>query len=188
VCAGGEALSIKVAANIINSMKFDKVRVYDCHSDVGVALIDNCFNVDQDEIFHDVFMHYVGTNSVLVSPDAGANKKTQKLSNFYRLPFIRADKSRDVNTGEINGTVVYGDCAGKTAIICDDICDGGRTFIELSKALYKSGATKVVLVVTHGIFSKGLNPLYYSGIQKIYTTNSICKEQPSVELEIISVL
>ena len=33
-----------------------------------------------------------------------------------------------------------------------DICDGGRTFIELAKVLKDNGAKRVTLYVTHGIF------------------------------------
>jgi ribose-phosphate pyrophosphokinase len=39
----------------------------------------------------------------------------------------------------------------------DDICDGGRTFIELAKELRGMGAEKVHLYVTHGFFTKGLS-------------------------------
>ena len=58
-------------------------------------------------------------------------------------------------------------------IIVDDICDGGRTFIELAKAIHGSRPTaEVYLVVTHGIFSNGLYELSKE-ITKIYSTNSV---------------
>ncbi len=74
--------------------------------------------------------------------------------------FIRADKSRNMATGQITETVVYADdLTGKACVIVDDLCDGGRTFIELAKVLRAKGAAKIALVVTHGIFSKGKEPL-----------------------------
>jgi ribose-phosphate pyrophosphokinase len=57
-------------------------------------------------------------------------------------------------------------------VIIDDICDGGRTFVELAKAIKDGRPTaKIYLVVTHGIFSAGYDQLgeYF---EKIYTTNS----------------
>ncbi len=60
---------------------------------------------------------------------------------------------------------------GKYCVIVDDICDGGRTFIELAKTLKEGGAQRVVLYVTHGIFSKGIYPLE-KYIDEVYTTNS----------------
>ena len=61
---------------------------------------------------------------------------------------------------------------GKDAIIVDDICDGGKTFIELAKVLKQKNVGKIYLVITHGIFSQGFEGLasYVSGI---YTTNSV---------------
>lgn len=59
---------------------------------------------------------------------------------------------------------------GRTiALIVDDICDGGGTFVGLAKELRAAGATRVYLYVTHGIFSKRL-PL--EGIDHVYTTDS----------------
>ena len=39
VCNPGEALSVKVFAQFINSMNFDSVTTYDAHSDVGPPLL-----------------------------------------------------------------------------------------------------------------------------------------------------
>jgi len=61
--------------------------------------------------------------------------------------------------------------SGKTCIIVDDICDGGRTFITLSRKLKEQGAAKVLLYVTHGIFSQGVDVLK-GYIDQIFTTNS----------------
>ena len=42
VCAEGESLSIKVFADLINSQKYQNVEIYDPHSTVTPALLDNC--------------------------------------------------------------------------------------------------------------------------------------------------
>jgi phosphoribosylpyrophosphate synthetase len=75
-------------------------------------------------------------------------------------------------TGEIVGLDVYGEVEGKNIYILDDICDGGYTFTILAKQLYELGAEEVHLVVSHGIFSKGLDPLHKANIVSITTTNS----------------
>ena len=54
-----------------------------------------------------------------------------------------------------------------------DICDGGRTFIELAKAIKeRTQDSEIYLVVTHGIFSAGLYDLS-AYCNKIYCTNSV---------------
>lgn len=56
-------------------------------------------------------------------------------------------------------------------VVVDDICDGGRTFVELAKAIREAGYTKELrLCVTHGIFSAGLQPL--ECYDKIYAAYS----------------
>jgi ribose-phosphate pyrophosphokinase len=114
-------------------------------------------------------------NFYLISPDAGSNKKIYDLAKSigYTNEIIRCDKLRDIPTGQIIETIVYkDDLDGKDAIIVDDICDGGKTFIELAKVLKQKNVGKIYLVVTHGIFSNGFEGLaeYISGI---YTTNSV---------------
>jgi ribose-phosphate pyrophosphokinase len=63
--------------------------------------------------------------------------------------------------------------------IVDDICDGGRTFIELSKELKKRNCGNVYLIISHGIFSKGIDVLR-EHFTKVFCTNSIsdieCKD------------
>lgn len=153
VMNSGEALAVKVFADMLNSLKLDTVVVCDCHSDVGIALLDNAKNDSTlDPQFFTLAKHW----DAIVAPDAGALKKTLKYAKTLHInDFIRADKTRNVATGEITGTEVYGDVAGKSVLIIDDICDGGRTFIELAKVLKEKGASKITLHVTHGIFSKG---------------------------------
>ncbi len=177
VCVPGESFSLQAFAQIINMLKFDTVTVFDPHSDVTAALFDNIRIITQAQIIRkfDAF-DAVAKEGIFVSPDAGANKKTSELAKYYGHDrFIRADKLRNLHTGAIIETVVYADKLDGTYIIADDICDGGRTFTTLAKALRDKGAKKVVLYVTHGIFSAGIDPLFEQGIDEIYTTTSFSK-------------
>lgn len=164
----GEALSIKVFAGIINSLGFDKVVVDDPHSDVSAALLNNVHIHGQQELivsFHD---QLAGKDVTIVAPDAGARKKAQKVADRFHMPIVEAGKVRDVKTGEITGTSVFGDVSGRECVIVDDICDGGRTFIALAKVLKENGAKRVILYVTHGIFSYGKQVILDGGVDEIY--------------------
>jgi ribose-phosphate pyrophosphokinase len=168
VCASGESLALKVMCDIINGLDFTTVTVWDVHSDVALALLNNVFNVPQKAFVSRVKW----TNTVLVAPDAGAIKKTLETAKELGLPMVRADKIRSVEDGSITGTSVYSEHIGdKDFLIVDDICDGGRTFIELAKVLRPLTNGKIYLYVTHGIFSKGLE-VFDGLIDGIYTANS----------------
>lgn len=113
----------------------------------------------------------------MISPDAGANKKTLEMAKFLgHNNFIRADKIRNVKTGSIEHTAVYGCVKDKDCLIVDDICDGGATFIALAERLKFGDAKSVSLYVTHGIFSKGKQHLLDNGVDHIYCFHDWTKE------------
>lgn len=177
VCVAGEALGASVMAQFINNLGFSKVTIWDAHSDVSPALINNVVNIEQTAIVTrcEALQEKLTQGQLtLISPDAGASKKTLKLAQQYagKVEVIQANKQRNLATGEIVKTEILCDVAGKDLLIVDDICDGGRTFIELAKVLKENGANSIALFVTHGIFSKGLT-VFDGLIDTIYTTDSI---------------
>lgn len=188
---GGESFSAKVFANLIND-NFDGVVSLDNHSPVTNAVLD--FNIELSS-FAAVAMWIANTVTpntdggafdweneeiVILAPDAGAVKRAEKVAMEIKLKHPNwtieveyASKKRDL----LAGTVLYVDCptiyAAQHVFVIDDICDGGRTFIELAAEI-RAGETQPLslnLFVTHGIFSKGLDTLcgYYD---LIATTDS----------------
>ncbi len=173
----GEPLSVKVFATIINSLQLNKVIVFDAHSDVAVALLDNCCNLFNHQMVSESIKRLNIDNYVLVSPDLGAYKKVDKLAHAisYKGEIATGIKVRDLLTGQITKSdVLCSDLNGKTCIVVDDICDGGRTFIELARSLKDKNAGKLILIVSHGIFShNSLDRLRDAGYQYVCSSNSI---------------
>jgi len=173
-CDKGESFSLKIFTSILNNAYFDKVTVLDSHSDVAPALIDNCVNIDNSEYVEKTLNH-IGKKMVLISPDAGSNKKANKLANklhdkFTRL--VKCDKVRDLKTGQLTGFEVFADdLNGEDCIIVDDICDGGGTFLGLAEILKQKNCGDLYLFTSHGIYSRGFDQLNKT-FKGIYTTNS----------------
>ncbi|ANT42454.1 ribose-phosphate pyrophosphokinase [Salmonella phage BPS15Q2] len=169
----GDSAALKAFANLVNAMGFDAVCALDPHSNVA----ENLFNCFQGMKQKDVAVHFASDPRInfLVAPDAGAAKKTEETAKEVDKPYITMSKVRNLKTGEITGMRILDavDLTDKTVMILDDICDGGRTFIEAAKHLREAGAKRVELYVTHGIFSKGVENLLDNGIDHIYTTNSL---------------
>lgn len=173
----GESFSLRVVANLINSMNIRRVVVFDPHSDVTPALIHNCVVIHQREIFADQLNAITSENRekyFLISPDGGALKKIYLLARQVRdcKGVIECSKERNTSTGEITGTIVH--CTpeklrGEMCVIVDDICDGGRTFVELAKILKNNyGVKTIILCVSHGLFTKGIG-VFDGLIDEIYT-------------------
>lgn len=172
-CEPNEAFSLKVFCTLINAQNYKSVTVWDAHSEVSVALLDRCKNISMADLIASWTTTFAD-GKVLVSPDAGAAKKVEQVAKAIGTDkIIYATKVRDTKTGQIVSTKLdCTDIAPITVLIVDDICDGGRTFIELAKKLKERGADRVELYVTHGIFSNGFYELKQY-IDHIYTTSSV---------------
>lgn len=178
---GGINYLKQVICPIINSLNLISVEVLDPHSDVLEACLNNFKKINNHALVKFALEKIDNKNGAqdricLVSPDAGAYKKVFDVAKEFGIDkIITANKIRDINSGNILKTelpTLNFDRSVKYVII-DDICDGGRTFIELAKAIGAVEPTAMIyLIVTHGIFSAGLKPLneWFEGI---YTTNSV---------------
>lgn len=190
ICNSGESFSLKVFANLINSCNFSKVTTFDNHSDVSTALLNNCYNVPVHQLLLDAqYTLNIKEYDYFISPDAGSNKKVFNCSKLFHIPMIRADKIRDVSTGKILDTQVFttaDQLKDKTALIIDDICQGGRTFEELAKAIKViEPSCDIHLYVTHGFFNNGFNAMKEAGISKFITTNSVPQVHTCNELVLL---
>ncbi len=172
VMVKGESLSVKVYAQLLNALNLNSVTVYDPHSEVVPALLNNCKVISNHNFIKEAIQD-IDEDIILISPDGGALKKIYKLTSALGgIEVIECSKSRDVKTGQISDFKVYAeDLKGKSCLIVDDICDGGGTFMGLAKELKKKNAGKLYLAVSHGIFSKGLTELN-KHFDKIYSTDS----------------
>lgn len=171
-----QSFDLKIICDFINSCNFNRVYLFDPHSDVGPALINNSVVCDTllKRAIHNA--HFDLNKPDLVSPDAGAYKKVFKLAEEFNAGLVAANKFRD-EQGKISLNF-SGDVAGKTFLILDDISEYGNTFKNLADKLKDNGAEKVYLYVSH--FSGGGKDKYKSTIEDmlkhidgIYTTNSV---------------
>lgn len=168
-----ESFSLKTFCNLINSLNVPIVRVDDPHSDVTKALINNIKVREQHDIFKAYFQSHKidGVKRCLISPDGGALKKIHKLANIVNLPINQFSKSRCTKTGKLTDIKLAStesSIVGEECYIVDDICDGGATFIEIARKLQIFCPSKIVLMVTHGFFTKGIS-IFNGIIDEIYT-------------------
>lgn len=186
----GDSFALKVFANQLNTLNFDKVFLLDPHSDAAAAAINNSVVIAQETCLmkSDNLRQAIGAGKLmLVAPDAGALKKIHNVAKASGArDYAILSKERDVANGNLTGfALVCGDVAGKDMLIVDDLCDAGGTFIGSAQVLRDAGARSVSLYVTHGVFSKGVENLLNNGIDAIYTTTSFASSElrePRVEL------
>lgn len=178
----GECFSLKTITRLLNDLPVKAYRILDPHSDVTPALLNNAVVEDNSDFIRYVIAQITGETInreidkklTILSPDAGAYKKIFKLCEKidFKGSIETANKYRDTTNGELQVRLSKEDFEGQDVLIIDDICMGGRTFVELAKLLKNRNVGKLYLAVSHGIFSvplkQGLS-LYFSGI---FTTDS----------------
>lgn len=180
---GKRVFTLKTICRMINSMNFERVIVHEPHSDVSIALLDRVEVIDITLILAKAVLDEVKANYsdsiYLVFPDAGAEKRYSKDLKWKNK--LTAVKERDFETGRIENLKLIGAediCKGFTAIIVDDLCSKGGTFMLTAKELKEAGANEIYLVVTHcedNIFNGEI--LATDLIKKVYTTDSILSKE-----------
>lgn len=155
--SSGEVASKEVLVNLMRAAGVSKIYTDDIHSGIGSCIVPiHSIPLTDDEVIK-VFPN----TETIVLPDEGAYEKYAHIFQDYNIVFGK--KSRCKQTGKILSYKLLGKLKGEVTVV-DDICDGGRTFIEVAKILGKT--KKSNLYVTHGIFSNSIELLesYYDEV------------------------
>lgn len=184
---GKTFFTLKSICKLINNMHFNDVIIFEPHSDVSVALLDRVtvVNSTMELVMNKVSLR---DDTYLVFPDAGAEKRYSKQTKWSKI--LTCSKERDFETGYIKRLDINGQVPTLSfdAVIVDDLCSKGGTFILTAQKLKEIGAEKITLVVTHcektildgDIFKTDL-------IDEVITTNSIIKKEDVKNIEKIKV-
>lgn len=145
-----DIFTLKYFAEVINSLNFDRVYVFDAHSDVSVALIDRCVNISPID-YITKYINECGLdyeNDVLVLPDAGSFRRLGKLLKFKNV--VVGMKSRDWESGKINSLELVGNIPeGSRVLFVDDICSKGDTACKVLSLAKRKGAGDCYCFFSH---------------------------------------
>jgi len=114
---------------------------------------------------YDPFLVPNDGKSMVVFPDKNALFKYG--CHYEHIPYMYANKVRIQHSGEIGQIVLFEPIPDniESIYVIDDICDGGKTFIELLPLLPEH--TVKHLMTTYGIYSKGKQVLYDAGYTSV---------------------
>lgn len=165
---GSHAFTLKYFAEIINMMKFSNVILFEPHSDVGPALIENSviWKVDSWESKLKELKESV---DAVMYPDSGAAKRYDATDDDF-IGFKHRNSEDKIDRFELLNFKE----GIKSVLIIDDICSSGMTFCAAAKALKERGVEKVYLAVAH-CENELMSEEVFKYVDKIYTTNSICR-------------
>lgn len=176
----GDCHGLETFGGLVNSMNFAEVVTMDAHNAKSArAHIRHLVDVQATPCIDDTivnFAHKHGSKKITVLfPDEGAKVRYQMPrgietnTDSVMINVAHCSKVRDPLTGKLSGFDVPSIHADRPALIVDDICDGGGTFLGIAQ---KITGVKLGLYVTHGIFSKGTAGILEQ-FDHLYTTNTI---------------
>lgn len=146
------------------------------------------FDIPVDNLYgKPLIQNYIQQNipdykdAVVVSPDAGGAKRATLIADSLNMEFALIHKERRPIkfTEQRNASMMLvGDIANRVCILVDDIIDTANTITRAAKLLKREGALKVIVLVTHGVFSGDAIPrINACGIDKIVVTNSVPQDE-----------
>jgi ribose-phosphate pyrophosphokinase len=172
-----EAIAARMIADMYESVGVDRIMSVDLHTG------------QIQGFFHDPFDHLTAmplleswirdntdpANRVIVSPDAGRVRLTEKFAGYLGSPIAILHKRRDPDQHNVSETLdVIGDVQGRTAILIDDMIDTAGTICGAAELLKQRGASRVIACATHPLFSgPAAERLENSVIEKVVVTNTI---------------
>lgn len=165
--------TLKVIYNILSNCNATRIEILEPHS-------GRIFKFDKKNKFYEMEnpIHELIKEKIydyqLIFPDEGAILRYEHLFLFENIdPVIYCEKVRDIRTGNIVGFEVINDSelSGKPLLLIDDLCDGGRTFVNISKELKSITDVPLNIIITHLVNPKGLINLS-ENFDNIWITNS----------------
>ncbi|MBI4067514.1 ribose-phosphate pyrophosphokinase [Candidatus Gottesmanbacteria bacterium] len=171
----GESLSAHVVAKLIESVHYDRLITVELHNESILGFFEiPVFHISGFTPFKPLVTQIKG-DIVVVTPDAGALKRSQKFAESIDAPLALIEKKRDLDTPhKIVSMKVVGDIKDKTAIIFDDVIVTGGTLVNAAYLLKEKGAKQVIAAATHADFVGGVDKILKDApIDKIWVTDTI---------------
>ncbi len=107
-------------------------------------------------VFKEYLENYDLTGCILVTPDMGQAKSASRFARVLKLPIAVGNKERLSDTEVVIRGLVGNQVRGhKRALIYDDEISTGGSICELCRVLIDEGVEKMLVVCTHGVFTRG---------------------------------
>ncbi len=168
-------ITAKVVANMLASVKLDRLLTVDLHADQ----IQGFFDLPIDNVYaspillKDIWQKY-RNDLLVVSPDVGGVVRARALAKrLGDADLAIIDKRRPkANVSEVMN--IIGDVSGKNCVIVDDLVDTAGTLCKAAAALKDHGAASVSAYCTHPVLSgNAIKNINESVLDELVVSNTI---------------
>ncbi len=172
-----EAIAARMIADMYESVGVDRIMSVDLHTGQIQGFYHDPFDAltALPLLVNWVRENTDGGDRVIVSPDAGRVRLTEKFAGHVGAPIAILHKRRDPGQHNVSVSLdVIGDVSGRTAILVDDMIDTAGTICGAAELLMERGAKRVIALATHPVFSDpAAERLQNSVIETVVVTNTL---------------
>jgi len=176
-----DPVTTRYIAGMFESVGTDCVVTLEVHNPVAFENAFHCRTValTGTPLFVDhVKTAFANDKLAVVSPDAGGMKRAELLREALEAALLRpvgkglAEKHR--SAGVVSGDLFVGDVTATTGLIVDDLISTGNTLLRAARSARKSGAKRLIALVTHGLFMQGAAEVIAdSAIDQVVVTDAV---------------
>jgi ribose-phosphate pyrophosphokinase len=174
---GREPISARLVADLFKTAGAHRIISVDLHT----AQIQGFFDGPVDHLWAlPLLADYVRGRVdrgklTIVSPDAGRVRVADVWSDRLGAPLAIIHKRRDPRVpNQVKIHEVVGQVEGRTCLLVDDMITTGGTIVQAAEALRESGASDVIVAVTHPVLSgPAVDRLKNSSIAEVIVTNTL---------------
>jgi ribose-phosphate pyrophosphokinase len=188
---GREPISAKMMADLFKSAGASRMISLDLHS----GQIQGFFQGPWDHLTAmPVLMgalRDLGDDLVVVSPDAGRVKVSERYANALGADLAIVHKRRiKGEKNKVEAKEVVGEVEGRVCVLIDDMIDTGGTIVAAAEVLIARGAKSVIAATTHPVLSgPAMQRLNDSVIERVIVTDTLplSKNADLSKIEVVSV-
>jgi ribose-phosphate pyrophosphokinase len=173
---GREPITAKLLADMFDVAGAKRMISVDLHS----GQIQGFFNGPVDHltampVLVDWVATHLGSDVVVVSPDAGRVKVAERYANQLGADLAIVHKRRVRGAkNAVEAKDVVGEVEGRRCVLIDDMIDTAGTIGAGAEQLHERGAEAVYCAATHGVFSgPAIDRLKNSVLEKVVVTNTL---------------
>ncbi|MES2971035.1 MAG: ribose-phosphate diphosphokinase [Patescibacteria group bacterium] len=191
--AGREPIAARLVVDILAQAGADRIISVDLHA----GQIQGFFNGPFDHLIARPILteyiqkHFDPKDLVIVSPDAGRVKSTERYGSQLNCDIAIVHKHRSViKTNKEEARYLIGDVRDKICLVTDDMIDTAETICAAAELLAEHKPKAIYGMATHGVLSEpALARIEASAFKKVIFTNTLPPDHviKSKKIEVLSI-
>ncbi len=168
-------ITAKVVAQMIGTVKADRVLTVDLHADQ----IQGFFDIPVDNVYASPILlgdiwRQKYPDLIVISPDVGGVVRARALAKRLDDADLAIIDKRRPRPNEARVMNIIGEVSGKTCVLVDDLVDTAGTLCLAALSLKEHGAARVVAYCTHPVLSgSAVQNIEVSELDELVVTDTI---------------